>query len=237
MTSLNLRFGDHAVRVACDSWRGVRKLKASLADHVDDGLDDAPLAFVLTAPAGLIRTHHLVDRMGFVLSQARGLDSGLHALASHLTAFLSPPPGTVRIRARALMSADRIIVCLFPLLSVPPIDERALAHSGLAVVDRLALDVDIATGTVIGVPIPWPALAKLRPSSDHLGAGRSGAVAAVIEAAPAGSPAATRAAVVAKLAGARRTATHRTCSTPSSGSSSTPNCGRHRPNRTRSPKR
>ena len=135
------------------------------------------------------------------------------------------------------MSADRIIVCLFPLLSVPPIDEQALARSGLAVVDRLAVDVDIATGTVVGTPIPWPALGELRPPSDHLGTGRSGAVTAVIDAAPAGSPAPTRAVVVAKLAGARRTATQRTCSTPSSGSSSTPNCGRHRPNRTRSPKR
>ena len=99
------------------------------------------------------------------------------------------------------MGADRIIVCLFPLLSVPPIDERALAGAGLAVVDRLVVDVDIATGTVVGVPIPWPALGELRPPSGHLGTGRSGAVTAVIDAAPADSPAPTRAAVVAKLAG------------------------------------
>ena len=172
-----------------------------MRDHVDDDLDDAPLAFLLTAPAGFTRTHQLVDRMGFVLSQGRGLDSGLHALASHLTAFTAPAPGTVRLRARTLIGDDRIIVCLFPLLSVPPIDERALAGAGLAVVDRLVLDVDIATGTVVGVPIPWPAIGELRPPSGHLGTGRGGAVTAVIDAAPPDSPAPTRAAVVAKLAG------------------------------------
>jgi hypothetical protein len=48
-----------------------------------------------------------VDRTGFVLSEGRGLDPGIQALASHLTALLPPVPGTVRIRARAVVAGER----------------------------------------------------------------------------------------------------------------------------------
>ncbi|HEV2309008.1 MAG TPA: PqqD family protein, partial [Acidimicrobiia bacterium] len=114
--TLSLRLGEKTVRIACDSRRGARKLRGALADHIVDGDEDAALAFVLTAPQALKRTHLLVDRSGFVLSEGRGLDAGLHALACHLTALLPPAPGTVRIRTRGIVSGDRTIVCLFPLL-------------------------------------------------------------------------------------------------------------------------
>jgi hypothetical protein len=199
--TLHLRFGEHVVRVACDSRRGARRLRAALADHVVDDPGDAPLAFVLTAPQGLHRHHRLVDRSGFVLSEGRGLAAGLHALASHLTALLPPPPGTVRIRARAVGAGDRTVVCLFPLLFFPAIGERELARAGLALVDRLALDVDLRTGVVANPPIPWPALAELGAAPAHLGPGGTRPVTAVVAAAPSARPTPpTQAAVVAAIA-------------------------------------
>jgi len=196
-----LRLGRHTVRVACDSRRAARTLRAALADHVVDGDEDTPLAFVLTAPQGLTRTHLLVDRAGFVLSAARGIDAGLHALASHLTALLPPAPGTVRIRARAVTTGDRTVVCLFPLLHSPVIPERDLARSGLRLVDRLALDVDVATGAVTNPRIPWPALRDLDPGRAHVGPGGTSVVTAVLDAGPPiDAPPPTRAVVVAQLA-------------------------------------
>ena len=97
---------------------------------------------MLTAPQGLQRNHRLVDRSGFVLSEGRGLDSGLHALASHLTALLPPAPGTVRIRTRGVAAGDRTVLCLPPLLYFPEIGERDLAAAGLGLLDRLAVDVE-----------------------------------------------------------------------------------------------
>jgi hypothetical protein len=199
--TLVLRFDHHRVRVACDSRRAARTLRRALADHVDDHDDDAPLGFVLTAPQGFKRTHLLVDRAGFVLSAARGLDAGLHALAGHLTALLPPAPGTVRFRARSAETGDRTVVCLVPLLYSPVIPERDLARAGLRLVDRLVLDVDLATSAVVSPEIPWPALRDLGAGSGHVYRGGTRTVSAVVDAAPRGtSPPPTQAAVVARLA-------------------------------------
>lgn len=198
--ALNLRFGDSRIRVACDARRGARLLRSALADHVDDDPEDAPLGFVLTAPQGLRRSHSLVDRSGFVLSEGRGLDAGLHALASHLTAFLPPPPGTVRIRARALIAGERMVVCAFPLLYFPAVTERDLARAGARLVDRLALDVDVQTGEIANRGIPWPALGGLDAGRAHAGTGGHAAVAAVLTPGGAASAPPTRASVVATLA-------------------------------------
>ena len=106
--TLALRFGDQTIRIRVRFTASqVRGSPRALAEHVvEDHDDDAPLAFVLTGPQGLQRHHRLVDRSGLVLSEAKGLDTGLRAL-SHLTVFLPPPPGTARIRARAAWRSTR----------------------------------------------------------------------------------------------------------------------------------
>jgi hypothetical protein len=197
--TLNLRFGAQPVRVACDSRRGARRLADALADHRDETIEDAPLGFVLTAPQGLRRDHRLEDRSGFVLSEGRGLDSGLHALASHLTAFLPPEPGTVRIQARSIVAGDRTIVCLTPLLYVPTIAEADLDRSGVRLIDRLALDVEISSGRITNPPIPWPALEALRPGPAHFGTGGTRVADVVMVLTGAGSPPPTPATVAAGI--------------------------------------
>jgi hypothetical protein len=198
--ALHLHFGEQTVRVACDSRRGARKLRDALADHEVETTEDAPLAFVLTAPQGLKRHHRLEDRSGFVLSEARGLDSGLHALASHLTALLPPAPGTVRIQARGIAAGDRTIVCLSPLLYFPTIGEPELARAGLRLIDRLALDIEIRSGRITNPDVPWPALASLGADPAHLGTGGTRTVTAVVVLAGSGSAPPTPAGVVAQVA-------------------------------------
>jgi hypothetical protein len=198
--TLLLQFEAKTIRVACDSRRGARKLRAALSDHVVDGPDDASLAFVLTAPQGLQRKHRLVDRTGFVLSEAPGLDAGLHALAAHLTAFLPTAPNTVRVRARGLAAGDRTVVCLPPVLYWPDAGERELAGGGFSLIDRLVLDVDVNTGLVTNPDIPWPTLRSLGPARNHLGTGGTRPITAVVAAAPIGSASPTAAQVAARLA-------------------------------------
>ncbi len=184
-TTLPVRLGRETVRVACDSRRAARLLESALADLLDpDPSGDLPLGFVFAAPQGLKRTHHLSDRSGFVLSEGRGTETGLHALASHLSALLPPRPGTVRIKARALVAGDRTLVCLSPLMYFPALGDADLARLGVDLVDRLALDLDIATGAVMGAEIPWPALAELPSGAGHVGTGGTRVATAIAAVAP-----------------------------------------------------
>jgi hypothetical protein len=197
----NVRLGERTIRIACDSRRGARALRGALADHIVDADDEVPLGFVLTAPQGLKRTHQLTDRSGVALSEARGLDTGLHALACHLTALLPPEPGAVRIRARAVVSGERTIVCLYPLLFFPMMREQELIHRGFSVIDRLAVDVEVATGRIVNPEIPWRALRDLDIAAAHAGIGSARTVTAVVNTGTVTGPAtATPAAVVAALA-------------------------------------
>jgi hypothetical protein len=198
--TLNLRFGERIVRVACDSRRAARTLRTALSDELVSADDEMPLAFVLTAPQGFRRTHQLVDRAGLVLSEGRGLDTGLHALASHLTALLPPAPGTLRFRARAITGKGHTMLCLYPLLSVPVLSERDLAQAGLQLIDRLALDFDRTTGQILHPEIPWPTLATLAAGSGHLGTGGRRTVTTVVATGYPDSGPPTEAAVVAQLA-------------------------------------
>jgi hypothetical protein len=198
--TLNLRVGEQTMRVACDSRRGARKLRDALADLELETTEDAPLAFVFTAPQGLRRNHRLEDRSGFVLSEGRGLDPGLHALASHLTALLPPAPGTVRIQARGIAAGDRTIVCLSPLLYFPTIEESELVRAGLRLIDRLALDIEVASGRISNPEVPWPVLAGLVSGPGHLGTGGTRTADAIVDLAGAGSGPRTPAAVVARIA-------------------------------------
>jgi hypothetical protein len=201
MTSLSLRFGDRIVGVATDSRRAVRRLTAALGDHIDDRVDNAPVGFVLTAPAGFQRHHHLADRSGFVHSTGRGLTAGLHAVASHLTAFLPVAPGLVRIRAGAVVSDQgKAAVCLFPLLLVPPVDDEGLARAGWARIDRLAADIEVATGRIVNPDIPWSDLAELDAGAGHAGTGADLRPSLVLSLASPGVRPMTRAEVVASLA-------------------------------------
>lgn len=202
---LHLRFDDREFRVTCDSRRGARVLRESLRDHVvdDEHIDaGAPLGFLLTAPQGFKRTHQLTDRSGFVLSEGRGLDAGLHALGCHLTAFLPPAPGTVRIRARGVVTAGgTTVLCLFPHLFFPVVDDKDLAGAGVSLVDRLVLDLDPQTGEIVNPDVPWPALRDLEPGRAHVGTGGRRTIDAVVDAsAPVNPVPSSAASFVAQIA-------------------------------------
>jgi hypothetical protein len=197
----NVRLGQHTIRLSCDSRRGARKLRAALGDLLVDTDDYVPLGFVLTAPQGLKRTHLLTERSGVALSESRGLDTGLHALACHLSALLPPTPGTVRIRSRALVSGERTIVCLYPLLSFPVMSDEELGRGGFSVIDRLAADVEVATGRIVNPDVPWPTLRELDIAPAHAGTGGNREVTAVVvTSTPWDSGAPTRANAVAAIA-------------------------------------
>ena len=203
--ALHLRFNDHEFRVTCDSRRGARVLREALREHIVDDEHagaNADLAFLLTAPQGFKRTHQLTDRTGFVLSEGRGLDAGLHALGCHLTAFLPPAEGMVRIRARAVVTGDdRTVVLLFPHLFFPAVDDKELAAAGVSLLDRLVLDVDPHTGEIVNPDVPWPTLRDLERGRAHVGTGGRRKVDAVIDASALVNPVpSSAAAVVAQIA-------------------------------------
>lgn len=201
MNLLKVEIGGAGVGVATDSSRATKRLRAALDTTVITADEEAPIGFVLTAPTGFTRSHSLHDRSGFVHSQARGLDAGLQALASHLTAFLPLAAGTVRVRARSLVVSGQTVVCLFPHLYDSTMSESEWSAAGVALVDRLALDIDIATGEVSDPAIPWPTLATRQPPPGHLASGSAPRrVAAVVSAVPSGQVPLTRAGVVAALA-------------------------------------
>ncbi len=168
MTSLNLRIGTRELRVVVDSRRAAKVLRRSLDEHIVTD-HDSPLAFILTAPTGFQRNHGLTDRAGITLSEGRGLNAGLHALANHLAAIVEPSACAVRIAARALVGEHGAVLCLEPLLHFPAPDRGALADIGYRLVDRLAVDLDIKTGHLISSPIPWPDLERIGNRDDEHG--------------------------------------------------------------------
>jgi hypothetical protein len=198
---LNLQLGTQRIRVACDSRRGARALRSALSAHVSNEQERFPLGFVLTAPQGFQRRHSLTDRAGFELSAGRGLDSGLRALASHLTALLPPAPGTVRVGARAVECRGAVILCTFPLLYFPPMSERDLGEAGIRLVDRLGLDIDVSTGAMSNQDVPWPSLAALECGRAHgQPTGPTEIAAVVLAGGGVGAPPPTRATAAALLA-------------------------------------
>jgi hypothetical protein len=202
---LHLRFDDREYRITCDSRRGARVLREALREHVvdDEHVDaSAPLAFLLTAPQGFKRTHQLTDRSGFVLSEGKGLDAGLHALGCHITAFLPPAEGTVRIRARAVVTGDdTTVLCLFPHLFFPVVADKDLAAAGVSLVDRFVLDLDPHTGAIVNPDVPWPALGGLETGRAHFGTGGRRNIDVVIDAsAPVNPVPSSAASFVAQIA-------------------------------------
>jgi hypothetical protein len=199
VTNLNLRIGHHDVRVACDSRKGSRLLESSLAAHLVNRGESPELAFLLNGPRSLQRSHFLIDRSGFTLSRNRGLEAGLAALASHLTALLPAPVGHFRVRARAIIKDGTAVLCTSPLLLAPRLSERVLVKNDLLLIDRLAVDIG-SEGVVSNEPIPWPRLAELEPGPGHARPHGRRPVSAVLLALPGGMATPTKAAVAAHLA-------------------------------------
>ena len=167
VTSLRLRLGDHHVRVASDSRKGVQLLKSALADILLDDESDAELAFMLNGPRSLQRSHFLLDRSGVVVSQNRGLEAGLSALAGHLTAFLPTSDGRIRVRGRVIIKGNYAILCMSPVLEFPRLSERNLARNGLKMIDRLAVDIDPDSVWVRQEQVPWTGLVGLGFGPGH----------------------------------------------------------------------
>lgn len=195
MTSLNLRIGTREMGVVVDSRRAAKILRRSLDAHIVTDVD-AALAFTLTAPTGFQRNHSLTDRAGITLSDRRGLNAGLHALASHLAAFVEPSAGVVRVGARALVGDHGAVLCGAPLLYFPAPDRDALAALGYRLVDRLAVDLDVETGKLVVPPIPWSVLQQMGKRDDEF---EPVPVSAVLVAGTPGAPP-SRAAVAAEIA-------------------------------------
>jgi hypothetical protein len=152
MHSVNVRFGDRGVRIACGSRRGARVIRRAVAEHLVD--EEQPLGFALHKPHGRMREYQLTDRAGVLLATSRSLREILGALSGHLAAFLPAPPGAVRLRVGVLASREGYVACLPPLLFLPHQPRRQLAEHGHAVVDRLGLDL-YATGEAAVAPVPW----------------------------------------------------------------------------------
>src|SRR5262249_36602286 len=79
-------------------------------------------------------------------------------------------------------------------------EERELERAGFRVIDRLALDVDLGTGLITNLEIPWPSLRDLRPARNHVGIGGTRPVTALGTETPIGSAPPTPGQIVAQLA-------------------------------------
>lgn len=200
VTNINFQVGSRMVRVATDSRKAVRLLESALGALVIEPEEQPDVSFMLNRPRALQRSHSLNDRAGSVLSDGRGLDSGLAALAEHLTVLTPTDPGTVRIRSKALLVDDGAILCLAPLLTVPHVPLEDLIGSGAQLVDRLAVDIDPASGRLLPTPVPWAELAGFEAGAGHASIRAAMNVVSVMLMSMPGSPPPSRAEVVARLA-------------------------------------
>jgi hypothetical protein len=199
VTAVNLQIADQPIRVACGSAKVARKLRGALEEHLIS--EQAPLGFMLRAPHRGQRAHVLVDRGGLTLGSARRPDEAVAMVGSHLVALTPAPADRIRLRMRALVRDDRAVLCAFPVLFAPPLEEELLVAWGYRVLDRLAVDIDIATGAVVVEPVPWTSLAGLASPEGHTGGAASPLpVTAILFApAPGGPLTPTPAATVAQL--------------------------------------
>ena len=158
--------------VACDS----RQRARACSRRVDRprrrgrryrGSEETPLAFVLTAPQGFKRTHQLVDRSGFVLSEGRGLETGLAPAGQPPHGV--PPTGPGH---RAAPSAGRRGQRPGDHVPRPAALRSAAAGTGPGACRSRChrsprLDVDVRTGRIVNPEIPWPSLAALAAGPTH----------------------------------------------------------------------
>lgn len=200
VTAVNLQIADQPLRVACGSAKVARRLRSAMKKHLIS--EQAPLGFMVRAPHRSQRHHVLVDRGGLTLGSARRPDEAVAMVASHLTALHPPAPGRVRLRMRALVRGDEAVLCAFPVLFAPPLEEGPLAAAGYRVLDRLAVDLDAASGAVAVEPVPWTPLARLDPAEGHVSVvpGPLQVAAILFAPAPGAALTASTAATVARLA-------------------------------------
>lgn len=158
MTSIDLCIGSQDIRVSANR-RVTSLLQEALPDRVVVD-KEAPIGFQVRTDGRLRRRHTVVDRCGFVLGSARHAGTAASILLSHLTALTEPAPTRVRIRARALLHRGEAILCLYPLLFVPPLDEGALIAEQCSLLDALAFDVDASTGRLVRPTVAWKASSK-----------------------------------------------------------------------------
>ena len=177
--SIDIELNGSPLRIMCSDPEGTARIRSALYEHLID--EPAPIGFSLQAPTEEQRLFVLLDRSGFVLGRSRRLEDALSTLGGHLAAFLPAPPGTVRLRLRAILDHhDRAVVAIPPLLTLPPLVERRLASLGCRIVDRMVLDLD-AAGCVHAPRSNWQGIANLEDGSGHVsGLRQSAHVAALL---------------------------------------------------------
>jgi hypothetical protein len=196
---VNLEVGGREIRIACHSSSVARRIRRALQEHLI--AHRAPLGFMLRSSRRHPRRLVLVDRSGLVIGTASGGRQALAMLGSHLSALLPVPDGGVRLRVRALVQEGRATLCQWPLLFVPPLDEPSVAAAGYAVVDRLAVDLDVATGAMVNLSGPWPSAGATSTAAGHVVATAEPIpVDRLLVAAPAGSALPSAAQLVTDLA-------------------------------------
>lgn len=169
--TLNLDLDGSRVGIIIEGASDLGMLREALAEHLVDS--SAPIGFRISAPNRPRHYYVLMDRSGFVLGRSRSIDECIGMLASHLAAFLEPPADTVRLRMRALITAEsRAVLAGFPLFTTPPVTERRLERTPYRLIDRIAVDAD-REGNLGLAPLPWPTLAGLPIPGGHANFGSS----------------------------------------------------------------
>lgn len=151
MASVSLSIGGTALRIACDR-RLARDLKATYRRYLVD--NESPLGFVVQRASRRNRRLALLDRCGFNLGSAPDRQRMANMLDSHLTALLPVARSQARFRVRAIIAADGVSLCFFPLLFVPPSAVDQMRSVGHNVVDRLAVEIDSVSGAMAHLADP-----------------------------------------------------------------------------------
>lgn len=99
-------------------------------------------------------------------------------LLSHLAGFERSGSDQVRFRVNALASPTSLVLCVPPVLMVPPPNRQRLATTGYRLVDRLAIDV-ADDGTTCIVDQPWSSTAQ-RPTGHFTPDGQRRPVSAIV---------------------------------------------------------
>ena len=152
MTSVSLAIAGTKLRIAGPP-RFCRRLRSLAHDLVT--VENAPLGFVVRHVSPWRRGLVLTDRCGFVLGEATATEQMISMVASHLSALTPSRPDTVRLRVRALIASAGATLCVYPHMFAPTINESVLRNQGAEQLDRLAVDVDVANGSLVPSDPAW----------------------------------------------------------------------------------
>jgi hypothetical protein len=171
------------LRVLCEDPTVGAELAQQFSAFVVD--EPAPIGLVLKAPSEPGSLWLVLDRSGFVYGRCRRADDAGRILRSLLTSFEPSSPEVYRLRCRAFVASDgRMTVSLFPLFVTTPPIERRLERLGLAVYDRLA--VDLGRDLVVVEPGAGSATVD-RDIAGHISSAAGAVVRAVVVPAPVGA--------------------------------------------------